>query len=50
MRVTVNRLHGNGIRALRQAESRPAVGIEPVGDLADAVLLFDLHIACVCNR
>ena len=50
MRVTVNGLHRNGIRALRQAESRPAVGIEPVGDVADAVLLFDLHIASVCNR
>ena len=47
MRVSVDRLHAEGVRALRQAEGGPAAGVEPVRDVFDAVLLFDLHVAGV---
>jgi len=43
----MNGLHRNRVRALRQAEGGPTAGIEPVGDVADAVLLLDLHVAGV---
>ena len=41
----MHRLHADGVGALRQAEGGAAVGIEPVCDVADAVLLLDLHVA-----
>src|ERR1700737_5078775 len=43
-------LHGDRIRALRQAEGGAPVGIEPVGEVPDAILLFDLHVASMGNR
>ena len=47
MRVPVDRLHRQRVGAVRQAKGRPAIRIEPIGDVAHAVLLFDLHIAGV---
>src|SRR2546423_5820713 len=47
MRVTMHGLHADRVGALRQAEGGAAVGIEPVCDVANAVLLLDLHVASV---
>jgi hypothetical protein len=49
MRVSVDGLDTDRVGTLRQAEGRPALGIEPVGDVSDAVLLFDLHVSRVGN-
>jgi hypothetical protein len=47
MRVPVHRFHADRVRAFRQAEGRPAGRVEPVCDVLDAVLFFDLHVAGV---
>src|ERR1700694_344434 len=47
--VTVHRLHGDRVRTLREAEGGPALRIEPVSDVPDAVLLLDLDVSGVGN-
>src|SRR6267143_3598970 len=47
MGVSVDGLSSKNNRALRQAEGGPTARVEPVRDVLDAVLLFDLHVAGV---
>src|SRR6267143_3550842 len=47
MGVSVDGLSSKNNRALRQAEGGPTARVEPIRDVLDSVLLFDLHVAGV---